>query len=63
MNLEHFRRTCSKPLAFALAALLASGAGAAVSEQEAAKLGKELTPAGAEMAASADGQIPAWTGG
>lgn len=63
MNLEHFRRTCSKPLAFALAALLASGAGAAVSEQEAARLGKELTPAGAEMAASADGQIPAWTGG
>ncbi|MGE8144390.1 DUF1329 domain-containing protein [Pseudomonas frederiksbergensis] len=36
---------------------------AAVSEVEAAKLGKELTPVGAEKAANADGSIPAWTGG
>lgn len=36
---------------------------AAVSEQEAAKLGQQLTPLGAEAAASADGSIPAWNGG
>lgn len=48
----------------ALGLCLASGpALAAVSEVEAAKLGKELTPVGAEKAANADGSIPAWTGG
>lgn len=36
---------------------------AAVSADEAAKLGKELTPIGAEQAANADGNIPAWEGG
>jgi uncharacterized protein DUF1329 len=36
---------------------------AAVSEQEAARLGKDLTPVGAEKAASKDGAIPEWTGG
>ncbi|MDF1687922.1 MAG: hypothetical protein ACJAXQ_001291 [Parvibaculaceae bacterium] len=36
---------------------------AGVSEQEASKLGKELTPIGAERAGNADGSIPAWTGG
>jgi hypothetical protein len=36
---------------------------AAVSAAEAAKLGKELTPVGAEKAANADGSIPAWEGG
>jgi len=36
---------------------------AAVSETEAARLGTELTPAGAERAGNADGSIPAWTGG
>jgi hypothetical protein len=43
--------------------LLASGVMAAVSPDEAAKLGKTLTPVGAEMAGNADGSIPAWTGG
>ena len=38
-------------------------AGAAVSEEEAARLGAQLTPVGAERAGSADGTIPAWTGG
>ena len=33
---------------------------AAVTPDQAAKLGKELTPAGAEMAGNADGSIPAW---
>ena len=43
--------------------LLASGVMAAVSPDEAAKLGTTLTPLGAEMAGNADGSIPAWTGG
>ncbi len=36
---------------------------AKVSPEEAAKLGKELTPMGAEAAGNAAGTIPAWTGG
>lgn len=36
---------------------------AAVTEAEAARLGKDLTPLGGEMAGNADGSIPAWTGG
>jgi len=36
---------------------------AAVAEAEAAKLGRELTPFGAEVAGNADGSIPRWTGG
>jgi hypothetical protein len=33
-----------------------------VSEQEAARLGKDLTPLGGEVAGNEDGTIPAWTG-
>src|ERR1035437_8798010 len=36
---------------------------AALSESDAARLGKDLTPLGAEAAGNADGTIPAWTGG
>ncbi len=36
---------------------------AKVSPEEAAKLGNELTPVGAEKAGNADGTIPEWTGG
>lgn len=36
---------------------------AAISAEEAAKLGTELTPMGAEKRANADGTIPEWTGG
>jgi hypothetical protein len=36
---------------------------AAISAAEAAKLGAELTPLGAEKAGNADGSIPAWDGG
>ncbi len=36
---------------------------AGVSSQEAARLGQDLTPAGAEKAGNAAGTIPAWTGG
>ncbi|HAO74366.1 MAG TPA: DUF1329 domain-containing protein, partial [Pseudomonas sp.] len=43
--------------------LLASSAMAAVSQSEAARLGSELTPVGAEKAGNAAGTIPAWTGG
>ena len=38
-------------------------ANAKVSPDQAAKLGKELTPMGAIKAGNADGSIPAWTGG
>lgn len=44
-------------------ALTAGSALAAVSSQEAAKLGTSLTPFGAEKAGNAAGTIPAWTGG
>ena len=47
----------------AAAALLSMSALAKVSADEAARLGKELTPIGAERAANKDGTIPAWTGG
>ena len=43
--------------------LLATQVMAAVSADEAAKLGTSLTPLGAEKAGNADGSIPAWTGG
>jgi hypothetical protein len=43
--------------------LLATGVMAAVSADEAAKLGNTLTAIGAEKAGNADGSIPAWTGG
>lgn len=49
---------------FAALALAAGGAAQAeVSAAEAAKLGKSLTPFGAEMAGNAAGTIPAWNGG
>lgn len=51
---------------FACAALLAALAFAAtakVSDEEAAHLGQDLTPVGAEKAGNADGTIPAWSGG
>ena len=40
-----------------------SSSWARLSADEIARLGKDLTPVGAEMAGSADGTIPAWTGG
>lgn len=43
--------------------LLASSVHAAVSSEEAAKLGTTLTPLGGEKAGNADGSIPAWNGG
>ena len=53
-----------RPLGLATAMLLLPGlAMAKVSEKEAARLGADLTPVGAEKAGNADGSIPAWTGG
>ncbi|WP_243647260.1 DUF1329 domain-containing protein [Aestuariirhabdus litorea] len=43
--------------------MTAGSAMAAISAEEAAKLGNELTPFGAEKAGNAAGTIPAWTGG
>ncbi|MEY8205811.1 MAG: DUF1329 domain-containing protein [Bermanella sp.] len=44
-------------------AMMAGTLQAKVSSQEVAKLGKSLTPMGAQMAGNASGTIPAWTGG
>jgi hypothetical protein len=43
--------------------LVVGNAMAAVSADEAARLGTTLTPLGAQKEANADGSIPAWTGG
>jgi hypothetical protein len=43
--------------------LLAGSVLAAVSPEEAARLGSSLTPLGGEKAGNADGSIPEWTGG
>ena len=51
---------CGAALALSL---LAVHVIAAVSPQEAEKLGTSLTPLGAEKAGNADGSIPPWTGG
>jgi hypothetical protein len=50
--------------AVALAVVLcATPSMAKVSAEEAARLGKDLTPIGSERAGNADGSIPEWTGG
>ncbi|MFP5357698.1 MAG: DUF1329 domain-containing protein [Gammaproteobacteria bacterium] len=46
-----------------VAAVVSVGAVAKVGPAGLAKLGKELTPIGAEKAGNADGSIPAWNGG
>ncbi len=59
-------KTVKSTLKVALLSSLLAAAGsasAAVSEKEASRLGKSLTPFGAEVAGNADGSIPAWTGG
>ena len=58
------RRNAWIPFAIALWMLSTSAVvSAAVTAEEAAKLGKELTPLGGEKAGNADGTIPAWDGG
>ena len=56
-NSTQFRKGIALLLAGSLQAL------AAVSTEQAARLGADLTPMGAEVAANADGSIPAWDGG
>ena len=46
--------------ALGFSTLMAGSVFAGVSAEEAARLGKDLTPLGAEMAGNADGSIPAW---
>jgi len=61
-----FKNTFKKATLVSMAvtvALASTSATAKISEQDAAKLEKELTPFGAVRAANADGSIPAWTGG
>lgn len=58
------RKPTALSVCSALAVLLIkTPALAAVSVQEAARLGKDLTPMGAEQAGNAEGTIPAWEGG
>ncbi len=57
MNLKH-----CLALGF-IACALSSNAAAKVSADEAARLGKDLTPVGAEKAGNKAGTIPAWDGG
>src|SRR6266511_1902426 len=63
MNLTYATIARAGGLALALSTLLTPAVLAAVSDQEAAQLGKNLTPAGAEKAGNKDGTIPEWTGG
>jgi len=52
------------PISFViLFAFIASSAGAKMTSEEIARLGKDLTPLGAEKGGNADGTIPAWDGG
>lgn len=50
-------------VAGALCSLYLGAGQAAITAEEAQKLGEELTPLGAIKAGNADGSIPAWTGG
>jgi hypothetical protein len=56
----------NRAITMTLALLLGLGTGEALgkaSADQAGRLGKDLTPIGAEQGASKDGTIPAWTGG
>ncbi|GGE44120.1 hypothetical protein GCM10007421_17910 [Halopseudomonas oceani] len=50
-------------IAFIAVTAFASAAYAKVEPDEALRLGRDLTPLGAEQAGNAEGTIPAWTGG
>src|SRR5690606_29787633 len=56
-------RTVLKPIAMLLLASCALQVQAAVPPGQAERLGRDLTPLGAERAGNAEGTIPAWTGG
>lgn len=59
----NIKKTAPLLTTLALSLLSFAAAQAAVSETEAARLGKDLTPMGAIKAANKDGTIPAWDGG
>src|SRR3546814_4987472 len=61
MLISDWIQTCALPILLFLP--LMASAIAKVTADEAARLGKELTPLGAERAGNAAGTIPAWTGG
>jgi hypothetical protein len=69
MKFSHLSALClTRHSRFAATAVLLSSvlwlpAHAAISASDAARLGQDLTPLGAEKAGNADGTIPAWTGG
>lgn len=50
-------------LSLAISLAFTAQVSAKISNEQAGKLSKELTPMGAERGANADGSIPAWTGG
>ena len=52
-----------KVLALAVGMALAGHAAAAMSQADLERLGKDLTPVGAEKAGNKDGSIPSWEGG
>ena len=54
---------CKLSIVLMACLLLASQGFAGVSADQAARLGKDLTPMGGEQAGNADGTIPAWEGG
>ncbi|MGH6729773.1 MAG: DUF1329 domain-containing protein, partial [Sphingomicrobium sp.] len=59
--MKHSMRKSAVQSVLTLALVLGAGAAVAkVTPEEAAKLGKDLTPVGAEKGANADGSIPAW---
>ena len=63
MSKRGSRNVARRATAAAIGCLFAAANAWSATEQEAAQLGRELTPVGAEKAASRDGTIPAWTGG
>jgi hypothetical protein len=58
-----FRKSLLPCLSVMAGMMIGAPTMAAVTPAEAAKLGAELTPLGAEKAGNADGSIPAWDGG
>lgn len=57
------KRILTVLISAAAAAALANSAWGGISESEAARLGQDLTPMGAEQAGNVDGTIPDWDGG
>ncbi|MRI33838.1 DUF1329 domain-containing protein [Endozoicomonas sp. OPT23] len=60
MKLKRFSSFAASAALFTASAVLTLNAQAKVSAEEAARLGKDLTPSGAEWAGNKSGAIPAW---